>query len=79
MGETARGFRLRRRESEQEQVRQALMDGVTQTRHLIAQAYGGFNDTSDPDLIDSYVFEINALQARHSYLLRQLKQLEGEA
>ena len=47
-----------------------------QTRALIAQAYSGFNSASDPDLIESYVFEINALQARYSYLLRRVKELE---
>ena len=48
-------------------------------RALIAQAYSGFNSASDPDLIESYVFEINALQARYSYLLRRVKELDGEA
>ena len=32
----------------------------------------------DPDLIESYVFEINALQARYSYLLRRVKELEAD-
>ena len=31
----------------------------------------------DSDLIESYVFEINALQARYNYLLRRVKELEG--
>ena len=44
---------------------------------LIAQAYAGFNAAKDPDLIESYVFEINALQARYSYLLRRVKELDG--
>lgn len=37
------------------------------------------NAAKDPDLIESYVFEINALQARYSYLLRRVKELDGEA
>ena len=44
-----------------------------------AGAAGGFNAAKDPDLIESYVFEINALQARYSYLLRRVKELDGEA
>ena len=44
----------------------------------INQAYGCFNQTSDGDLIESYVFEINALQARYNYLLRRLKQLGAQ-
>ena len=56
-----------------------VLEGLGQTRALIAQAYAGFNAAGDPDLIESYVFEINALQARYSYLLRRVKELDGDA
>lgn len=65
-----------RRGREQEETRQVLLDGLTQTRKLIAQAYSGFNTAGDPDLIESFVYEINALQARYTYLLRQVKALD---
>jgi len=55
--------------------RQELMTALAQTRTLINQAYGGFNSTCDSDLIESYVYEINALQARYNYLLRRFKSL----
>ena len=42
----------------------------------IQQAYGGFNTVCDSDLIESYVFEIKALQSRYDYLLRRVKELE---
>ncbi len=77
MPETIRRFSLRRRESEREGTRRVLLEGLAQTRALIAQAYQGFNDARDPDLIESFVFEINALQSRYTYLLRQVKELEG--
>jgi len=77
MPEATKRFRLRRRESEREGTRRVLLEGLSQTRALIAQAYQGFNDACDPDLIESYVFEINALQSRYTYLLRQVKELEG--
>ena len=57
--------------------RQELMRSLNQTRTLINQAYGGFNTTSDSDLIESYVYEMNALQARYNYLLRRFKALES--
>ena len=53
------------------------MSSLAQTRALISQAYGGFNSVSDSDLIESYVFEINSLQARYNYLLRRVKELEA--
>ena len=77
MPEATKRFSLRRRESEREGTRRVLLEGLSQTRALIAQAYSGFNSARDPDLIYSYVFEINALQARYTYLLRQVKELEG--
>ena len=77
MPEATKRFSLRRRESEREGTRRVLLEGLSQTRALIAPAYQGFNDACDPDLIESYVFEINALQSRYTYLLRQVKELEG--
>lgn len=56
--------------------RQELKRSLDHTRALINQAYGGFNSTCDSDLIESYVFEINALQSRYNYLLRRFKELE---
>ena len=53
------------------------MNSLSHTRTLIHQAYGGFNSASDGDLIESYVFEINSLQARYNYLIRRVKELEG--
>lgn len=80
MPEASKRFGLRRRDREREGTRSMLLEGLSQTRALIAQAYQGFNDARDPDLIESYVFEINALQSRYAYLLRQVKELDsGEA
>ena len=57
--------------------RQELLASLSQTRTLMNQAYLAFNTTSDSDLIESYVYEINALQARYNYLLRRFKALES--
>lgn len=57
--------------------RDQLMQSLAHTRLLINQAYSGFNNASDEDLIESFVFEINALQSRYSYLLRRIKELEA--
>lgn len=81
MTETARSkvFSFRRRaESARETESRCLRESLVKTRTLINQAYAGFNGTGDPDLIESYVFEINSLQARYSYLLRRVKELEGQ-
>ena len=77
MAQSVRTFPLRRQTLTPEQEeRQALLEGLERTRILINQAYSCFNRESDPDLIESYVFEINALQSRYSYLLRRVRELE---
>lgn len=77
MAETAHFFSARRRNDPRETERRELMSSLAHTRTLINQAYGSFNAVSDSDLIESYVFEINALHARYNYLLRRVKELEG--
>ncbi len=67
----------RRKEDRCAQERQELMDFMAQTRVEINQAYAGFNMQTDPDLIDSHVYEINALQSRYSYLVRRLRELDA--
>ena len=54
-----------------------LIEVMARTRVEINQAYAGFNQQSDPDLVESYVYEINSLQSRYSYLVRRMKALES--
>ena len=77
MPESAHTFLPRRPSPAREAERRELMAALAHTRTLINQAYGGFNCVSDSDLIESYVFEINSLQARYNYLLRRVKELEA--
>ena len=77
MAQSARVLFFRRPDSPNQAERRELMTSLAQTRTLINQAYSCFNRASDNDLIESYVFEINALQARYNYLLRRIKELEG--
>ena len=78
MAQTAKLFTFRKKETPAQQERQELLEGLARTRVLINQAYACFNRESDPDLIESYVFEINALQSRYSYLLRRVRELDWE-
>ena len=71
-------FAPRRRNAAQEAERRELLASLASTRTQIQQAYGSFNTVCDSDLIESYVFEIKALQSRYDYLLRRVKGLEGQ-
>lgn len=62
--------------TEAEEERRQLMEGMEQTRVELNQAYAQFNSHSDPDLVESCVFTINALRSRYSYLIRKMKLLD---
>jgi len=56
--------------------RRALLRNLEETKEALDLAHSGFNLTGDPDLMEFYLFEISALRARHTYLLRRIKTLE---
>ncbi|MBE6956026.1 MAG: DUF2508 family protein [Ruminococcaceae bacterium] len=76
MPEPLRLFSFGRRPKVQSAERQELLQSLAATRVQITQAYCGFDSAQDPDLVESFVYEINALQSRYSYLLRRIKELE---
>ena len=53
-----------------------LRHDMEKTRQALDTAYAGFNNATDFDMIDSYIFEINALQQRYRHL-SQLAEREG--
>lgn len=55
-----------------------LERALAETRLLMAQAYNGFNAVTDSELLDAYIYEIQALRCRYSYLLRQRKEAEAQ-
>lgn len=44
------------------------------TAQALRRAYERFNYACEPELVESCVYEINALQAKYNYLLRVAKQ-----
>jgi len=70
-------FTAKNRQREEERALAELRESLSRTQVGINQAYALFNASADPDLVESYVYEINALQARYSYLLRQVKAMEA--
>ena len=76
MTEEVKVSRRRKRETPQEEQRRLLLEGMAQTRQELNLAYAQFNTHSDPDLVESCVYTINALRSRYSYLVRQIKLLE---
>ncbi len=50
-----------------------LQRELRDTAQALRRAYERFNYVCDPELVESCVFEINALQAKYNYLLRLAK------
>ena len=77
MAEAVRFGRRRAARQAREEERRQLLEGMRATRSQLNHAYAQFNFYSDPDLVDACVYEINALQSRYSYYVRQVKQFEA--
>ena len=77
MAEAVRFGRRRALEQARQEERQLLLAGMQATRAQLNHAYAQFNFYSDPDLVDACVYEINALQSRYSYYVRQVKQFDA--
>ena len=45
-----------------------LKDSIEKTRQALEIAYAGFDNAVEFDLIDSYIYQINALQKRYKHL-----------
>ena len=56
-----------------------LLLEIQKTKIAMDTAYSNFENVLDPDLIDSYIYELNAAQERYKFLIRQAKALNGEA
>lgn len=59
----------------QEQERQALLQEIESIKRAHAIALSNLENMTDPDLIDCYIYELNAVQVRYKFLLRLAKQL----
>ncbi|HHU23351.1 MAG TPA: DUF2508 family protein [Clostridiales bacterium] len=69
------------RKSKQMKLQQAALRRAAEElggiRMSLAAAYSCFNNTSDPELAEAYIYEINALRARYDHALRVIKQSAG--
>lgn len=50
-----------------------LIKEINKTILALEAAYSQFEYVVDPDLIDSCIYELNAIQNRYKYLLKQAK------
>ena len=52
-------------------LRECILEDIEKTKGELETAYSGFDNVTDPDLIDYYIYEVNAVLKRYRYLLNQ--------
>lgn len=56
---------------ERKTLRECILEDIEKTKGELETAYCGFDNVTDPDLIDYYIYEVNAVLKRYRYLLNQ--------
>ena len=56
--------------------RMTLQEELAQSRFALEIAYSNFDNVTDPDLIDCYIYEVNAVLKRYKDLLEQAAAME---
>lgn len=49
----------------------SIHEELAQTRYALETAYSNFDNVTDPDLIDCYIYELNSIMKRYKYLIEQ--------
>ena len=60
----------------QEVSREQLLSDLKMTKTALDDAYSNFEQVVDPDLVDSYIYEVNAVQKRYHFLLKQVQLMD---
>ena len=63
--------RVNRTLSEKEIARNALLSDLEKTKKALEIAYAGFDNVTEPDLIDCYIYEVNSVLKRYKFLMEQ--------
>lgn len=69
---------MRLRKSRIPKEREILHYQIQRTQLALETAYSNFDNVVDPELIDSFIYEVNAIQQRYQYLMQQIKELDSQ-
>ena len=50
-----------------------LIDELTQSKNVLDAAYSCFENATEPDIIDSCIYQVNSAQIRYKFLLEKAK------
>ena len=66
-----------KRKTPMQLAKEQLINEIEAVQQSLETAHSNFENVSDPDLIDSYIYEMNAISYRYRYLLRQIRGFES--
>ena len=53
-----------------------LLDDLERTKKELDHVYATFANVTEPDLIDAYIYQLNAAQLRYRFLLNSVKEYQ---
>lgn len=53
-----------------------LLADIEKTKYALEIAYSGFDNVTDPDLIDCYIYEVNSALKRYRFLMQQAQKMQ---
>ncbi|MCH5256918.1 MAG: DUF2508 family protein [Lachnospiraceae bacterium] len=53
----------------------SIHEELLQAKRALEDAYAGFDNVTNPDLIDCYIFELNAVMKRYKFLLEEASRI----
>lgn len=59
-------------DQEMSETKEDLLEDLKKTRYALEVAYSGFDNVTDPDLIDCYIYQVNAILKRYKFLLEKI-------
>ena len=69
--------KMKQKKTPANEARAQLIQEIEALQQALETANSNFENVCDPDLIDSYIYEINALSFRYKYLLRQVQDIHA--
>lgn len=57
-------------------MKHALLADLEKTKKALEVAYCGFDNVTEPDLIDCYIYEVNSILKRYKFILNEISSLQ---
>lgn len=54
-----------------------LIDEIESAKNDLSAAYSNFENAIEPDMIDSYIYELQSIQLRYKFLLTKIRETES--